>query len=152
MKSTAQPPTPKLQRVLVATDLSDLGNKAVSYGSAVLQRGGTLKLIHVIEPAGVSAKTKNKPRPAKGNPKLSSQLHALVPADARERFDIEEEIIENADAAEAIAQEAERFRADAICLGSHGRTGLAKTFLGSVAQGVMSQTKRPVLIVRGDEE
>lgn len=147
-----QPATPKLRRVLVATDFSDLGNKAVSYGSAVLQRGGTLKLIHVIEPASVAAKTKNKPRPAKGNPKLASQLHALVPADARERVDIEEEIIENADAAEAIAQEAERFRADAICLGSHGRTGLAKTFLGSVAQGVMAKTTRPVLIVRADKE
>lgn len=147
-----QPPTPKLQRVLVATDFSDLGNKAVSYGSAILQRGGTLKLIHVIEPAAISTKTKNKPRPAKGNPKLASQLHALVSADARERVDIEEEIIENADAAEAIAQEAEQFRADAICLGSHGRTGLAKTFLGSVAQGVMTKTTRPVLIVRADRE
>lgn len=146
-----QAATPKLQRVLVATDFSDLGNKAVSYGCAVLQRGGTLKLIHVIEPAGI-AKMKNKPRPAKRNPKLASQLHALVPADARGRVDIEEDIIENADAAEAIAQEAERFRADAICLGSHGRTGLAKTFLGSVAQGVMAKTTRPVLIVRADKE
>jgi nucleotide-binding universal stress UspA family protein len=143
---------PKLDRVLVATDFSDLGNKAALYGCAILRRGGTLKLIHVIAVSGAPAADKNEPRPGKGNPKLLSQLRSLVPPEASESFDIQEEIIENAEAAQAIAQEAERFRADAICLGSHGRTGLAKAFLGSVAQGVMAQSKRPVLIVRADEE
>ena len=56
------------------------------------------------------------------------------------------------DPAEAIAQEAERFRADAICLASHGRTGLGKAFLGSVTEGVMTRSRRPVLIVRADQE
>jgi nucleotide-binding universal stress UspA family protein len=140
---------PKLDRVLVATDFSDLGNKAVPYGCAILRRGGTLRLIHVVEPAGAADRTKL--RPGKGNPKLLAQLRSLAPADSGERFDIEGAIIESADAVEAIAQEAERFRADAICIGSHGRSGLAKTFLGSVAQGVMENSRRPVLIVRADE-
>lgn len=140
---------PKLDRVLVATDFSDLGNKAVSYGCAVLRRGGTLKLIHVIElPEAARVTSKNAPRPGKDNPKLRGKLRALVPADAVERFDIEEQILESPDAAAAIAQEAERFDADAICIGSHGRTGLAKTFLGSVAQAVMTNSKRPVMVVR----
>jgi nucleotide-binding universal stress UspA family protein len=68
--------------------------------------------------------------------------------DARRRFRIDPEIIESADAAESIRQAAEGFNADLICLGSHGRSGLAKTFLGSVAQGVMAGSRRPVLIVR----
>jgi nucleotide-binding universal stress UspA family protein len=140
---------PKLDRVLVATDFSDLGNKAVSYGCAILRWGGTLKLIHVIEPPGTAAAGgKNEPRPAKENPKLLAQLRSLVPRHTEERFDVEAEIIENSNAAEAIAQQAERFDADAICLGSHGRSGLAKTLLGSVAQAVMESSKRPVLIVR----
>ena len=146
-----RPATPRLERVMVATDFSDPGNKAVSYGCAVLRRGGTLNLIHVIEPASAPTDAKNKPRPVKRNPKLLAQLRSLVPANAPESFDIQEEIIESADAAQAIAQEAERFRADAICIGSHGRSGLAKAFLGSVAQGVMAKSKRPVLIVRADE-
>jgi nucleotide-binding universal stress UspA family protein len=143
---------PKLDRVLVATDFSDLGNKAVSYGCAILRRGGTLKLIHIVEPTGAATAAKNKPRPTKGNPKQLARLRLLVPPDADKRIDIEEEIIESADPAEAIAEETERFRADAICIGSHGRSGLTKTFLGSVAQGVMARSKRPVLIVRADEE
>ena len=147
-----EPALPKLRHVLVATDFSDLGNKAVAYGCAVLRKGGTLRLIHVVEPANEATSARNKPRPAKRNPKFASRLRALVPPGEAERVAIEEAIVENGDTAEAIVQEAERFGADAICLGSHGRTGVAKTFLGSVAQGVMSQTKRPVLVVRGDEE
>lgn len=144
----------KLARVLVATDFSELGNSAVPYGAAVVQEGGTLRLIHVIEPETALATVApgGKARPRKENPKLIAQLHALVPKEARDRLDLEADVLESGDAAEAIAQEAERFRADAICLGSHGRSGVAKTLLGSVAQGVMTKSKRPVLVVRGDEE
>ena len=136
--------TPKLEHVLVATDFSDLGNRAVAYGCAILRRGGTLKLVHVFEPDD----GKNKPHPSKENPKLVAQLRSLVPPNAEKHFEVEAEIAESANAAEAITQAAERFGADAICVGSHGRTGLAKTFLGSVAQGVMAASKRPVLVVR----
>jgi nucleotide-binding universal stress UspA family protein len=142
-----RPLVPKLNRVLVATDFSDLGNKAVPYGCAVLRRGGTLKLIHVIHAPGAPV-GKNKPRPAKENPKLQGQLRSLLPTDAQERLDVETEIVESNNAAEGIAQAAERFDADAICLGSHGRSGLAETLLGSVAQAVVQSSKRPVLIVR----
>ena len=145
--------TPKLDRVLVATDLSDFGNQAIAYGCAVLRRGGTLKLVHVIEPTGaITPADKNKPRPAKENPKLRAELRALVPADAEENFDIETEIVENANAAEAIRQAAERFDADAICVGSHGRSGVLKTLLGGVSSELMAKSERPVLVVRSREQ
>ena len=137
---------PKLERVLVATDFSDLGNCAVPYGCGILRRGGTLKILHVMEPAAATGK--NKPRSDKGNPKLRTQLRSLVPPEVRDRFRIETEIVENTEAAEAIRQAAERFNANVICLGSHGRSGMAKTFLGSVTQGVMTGSRRPVLVVR----
>ena len=137
---------PKLERVLVATDFSELANSAVPYGGAIVRPGGTLKIIHVMEPA--SATPKNQPRPDKDNPKLRMQLRALVPPDAHNRFRIEPEIVESRDAAVAIRQAAERFNADMICIGSHGRSGLAKTLLGSVAQAVMAASSRPVLVVR----
>ena len=40
-------------------------------------------------------------------------------------------------------------RADMIVIGTHGRTGLAKLFLGSVAGRVVSAAKCPVMTVRG---
>lgn len=47
-----------------------------------------------------------------------------------------------------IIQVAEREHADLIAMTSHGRTGLAQVFLGSVAVGVLHRVKRPLLLIR----
>ncbi|MFY9780046.1 MAG: universal stress protein [Candidatus Baltobacteraceae bacterium] len=44
---------------------------------------------------------------------------------------------------------AERF--DLIVMGSHGRRGLARIFMGSVAEGVLRTAPLPVLVVRCDD-
>jgi nucleotide-binding universal stress UspA family protein len=51
--------------------------------------------------------------------------------------------------AEAIADEAEAWQADLIVTGTHGRRGLSRVFLGSVAEGIARVATRPVLLVRG---
>ncbi len=43
---------------------------------------------------------------------------------------------------------AERENVDLIAMASHGRTGLARVFYGSVAAGVLQQADRPLLIIR----
>ena len=43
---------------------------------------------------------------------------------------------------------AEEWKADLIVLGSHGRRGLKRFFLGSVAEGVARHAKSSVMIVR----
>ncbi|HXJ79523.1 MAG TPA: universal stress protein [Candidatus Methylomirabilis sp.] len=50
---------------------------------------------------------------------------------------------------EQITRAARSKRADLIVIGTHGRTGLAKLFLGSVAGRVVSTATCPVLTVRG---
>ena len=50
---------------------------------------------------------------------------------------------------EQIARAARSKRADLVVLGTHGRTGLAKFLLGSVASRVVSTAPCPVLTVRG---
>jgi nucleotide-binding universal stress UspA family protein len=52
------------------------------------------------------------------------------------------------DTARAIHETAERLGADVICLASHGRSGIARAALGSVAEEVMRNSRRPVLVVR----
>ena len=47
-----------------------------------------------------------------------------------------------------IIKEAETSKADLIVIGSHGRTGLKRLFLGSVAQNVLGEAHIPVLVVR----
>lgn len=81
------------------------------------------------------------------------QLRTLVPlqAAAGEKHS-EVMVLESRDAAQAITQAAERLGADLICLGTHGRGGLSKTVLGSVAQAVLAHTERPTLLVRALRE
>ena len=50
---------------------------------------------------------------------------------------------------EQITRAARSKRADLVVIGTHGRTGLAKFFLGSVAGRVVSTARCPVLTVRG---
>jgi nucleotide-binding universal stress UspA family protein len=50
---------------------------------------------------------------------------------------------------EQITRAARSRRADLVVIGTHGRTGLAKFFLGSVAGRVVSMASCPVLTVRG---
>jgi nucleotide-binding universal stress UspA family protein len=49
-----------------------------------------------------------------------------------------------------IIEVAEREGADLIAMASHGRTGLARVFYGSVAAGVLHQVDRPLLIIRSE--
>jgi nucleotide-binding universal stress UspA family protein len=50
---------------------------------------------------------------------------------------------------ELIARAARSRKADLLVIGTHGRSGLAKLFLGSVATRLVSMAPRPVLTVRG---
>lgn len=49
-----------------------------------------------------------------------------------------------------IINTAEREQADLIAMTSHGRTGLARAFYGSVAAGVLHRIDRPLLLVRAE--
>ncbi|MFW2076750.1 universal stress protein [Acinetobacter sp. ULE_I010] len=58
-------------------------------------------------------------------------------------------VVKNAVSAETITTTAEEIHADLIVMGSHGRKGFQKFFLGSFAQDVLGKTALPVLIVKG---
>jgi hypothetical protein len=51
--------------------------------------------------------------------------------------------------ADAIIETAKEKAADLIVLGSHGRTGLVRLLMGSVAERVIVLSDRPVLVVKG---
>ena len=61
---------------------------------------------------------------------------------------LEKSVIEGDDVATAITTLAEQQGGDLLVLGSHGRTGIERFILGSVAGKVLSLSKVPVLIAR----
>jgi nucleotide-binding universal stress UspA family protein len=129
---------PLVRRVLVTTDFSEIGNRAIPHACSALPNGGTVSLLHVVEDgrdkSGRDAKQK---------------LQQLIPAEAAGRgITATIEVVQSKDVPRAICQAAERFGADILCIASHGRTGLLRTLLGSVAQQVVAQSSRPILLVR----
>ena len=53
---------------------------------------------------------------------------------------------------DAICEAAELEKVDLIAMASHGRTGAARVFYGSVAAGVLHRVDRPLLIIRSRED
>jgi nucleotide-binding universal stress UspA family protein len=90
-------------------------------------------------------------------PSAAPVMEDMVAA-AREYLETERERVEGDDVSvtisvdegfpvEAIIAAAERFSADVIVLTTHGRTGPARTILGSVTDGLVRQSHRPCLVI-----
>ncbi|MDO5624176.1 MAG: universal stress protein [Pseudomonadota bacterium] len=62
---------------------------------------------------------------------------------------VEARVVDSHTAWRGILEAAQAVGADLIVMGSHGRRGLEKLVLGSVAQRVLSNAMLPVLVVRG---
>jgi nucleotide-binding universal stress UspA family protein len=58
------------------------------------------------------------------------------------------QVLHGADAAQAIVAFAERLPAAVVAMATHGRTGFARTVVGSIAANVVRRSPCPVLLVR----
>jgi nucleotide-binding universal stress UspA family protein len=74
---------------------------------------------------------------------IHSRLGQLPEVPARFRV----EVVPDGPVAQAILDAAERYGADLIVMGTHGRTGLQRVLLGSVAESVLRRSPVPVLVV-----
>ena len=54
--------------------------------------------------------------------------------------------------AEVVVEEANRWQADLIVLGTHGRRGVGRFLMGSGAESIMRFAQQPVLLVRAAEQ
>ncbi len=151
---------PKYQKVLVTTDLSPLGNAAVPHAYAIVaEQGGTVILWCAVDVTGMPDPLYSQPTPgetlaqerAEIRENLFSSLEALVPEEARHGGAVTTEVrvIETPLLVhEAICQEAAEMNVDLIVMASHGHSGMARLFTGSVAEHVLRSANRPVLIIR----
>ncbi|MBP8724478.1 MAG: universal stress protein [Saprospiraceae bacterium] len=69
-------------------------------------------------------------------------------ADSHPQVPVDIVVEEDNDIGEAVIAVQERTGADLIVIGSHGRKGIRRVFLGSVAEGVLRNANCPVLIVK----
>jgi nucleotide-binding universal stress UspA family protein len=147
----AAPPRAQLRNILAATDFSEAGDRSIAYAYELARGGGSVTLCHVREralPPPAYGYTDNRDALTEEQRReLEDHLRSLIPAGAA-GVPTTVSVIDGGHADTGIVQEANRVGADAICVGSHGRTGLARSLLGSVAESVSRRALRPVLIVR----
>ena len=134
---------PALRTVLCPTDFSERANRAIPHAYSLAKgEAGVVVLCHVLDKVAPTTATIH-------SVDIEERLRALIPPDA-ELFGIATHvmILEGPTIAGTIAEMAGRLAVDAICMGSHGRTALGRTLLGSIAENVVHDSRRPVFIVR----
>src|SRR4051812_43398594 len=143
-----------IRRILVPTDFSDCALPAVRYAAELADKfAAELILLHVVPDAVLALPDAVMPTPVP-----TADLHELMEAGksglanliAAEKLESRHprpEVRIGAPPTEIVAA-AKDLRADLVCVGTHGRGGLARVILGSVAEMVVRQAPCPVLTVR----
>jgi nucleotide-binding universal stress UspA family protein len=146
-------------KILIATDGSDLAARALEHGAQLAKAvGAEVVVVTVIEPAALMgggyasvAGTVYDPIPELIEAQKEATAKLLKGAvDKVAAFGVTatSEYVDNSFPAEGIISTAERVDADLIIMGSHGRRGIGRLLLGSQTNEVLAHTKLPVLVTR----
>jgi len=155
------------ERILVAVDGSDTSNRALSEAVRLAKlHHASLRIVHVIDPITTYAVIEGWPRQPRMEPldfaefqKAAEAAGQKVIADcsatvrqAGVEFDAALLAIEKPGqhVYDVIEEEVRRWPADLIVIGTHGRRGVRRFFLGSVAEGLTRIASKPVLLIRAD--
>jgi nucleotide-binding universal stress UspA family protein len=147
------------KRIVVATDGSDTSNVAVEHAVQLAKdQRARLRFVHVVESIGYALSMAGA-YPFDPTPLWEALREdgrkALTTAEATARsagVDAETALLEDREPPERVAsilaKDAQKWDADLIVLGTHGRRGFDRLFLGSVAQSLVRMAPTPVLLVR----
>ncbi|MEQ2006667.1 MAG: universal stress protein [Limisphaerales bacterium] len=143
-------PDPRWQRILVTTDFSPASLVAVRYARALAQlRNAGLTVLNIIEPFHVDWKMDTSERQRDDHAEAARAMAELAAAELCGLPNARTEL-RPGQPAEAIAEFARVMQAELLVIATHGRTGLARALLGSVAEHVVRRATCPVLVVRSD--
>ena len=135
------------QHILFATDFSDTADRALPYAVEIARRSmATIHAVHVISPDAYPA------LPPAEWPELAQDMEEFR---ARKKNQLELELQElpheflflKGDVWENLEEVIREKNVDLLVLGTHGRTGIAKALMGSVAEKIFRQASCPVLTV-----
>lgn len=151
----------KIKKILAPTDLSELSQAGVRYAlNMAKELRAEVLVYHVVNFAEIQQYSKEL------RPGATAFRSFPPPADILERFQIAlarflgehfgdllplvtvRERVEIGRADERIVEQAEKEGSDVIVISTHGRTGLAHAFVGSVTEKVVRTAPCPVLSIR----
>lgn len=136
----------KLNRIICPVDFSETSTAAFPWACRLAHESEAILIIVHVSQVATSYDT--EPPKFLGVPKGlvgdRAKLHAITPVIKNVKCEHHHLI---GDPGEEILRIAAREKADAIVMGSHGRTGLLVTLLGSVTEFVLRRAPCPVLIL-----
>lgn len=141
-----------MKRILVPVDFSDLSTDVIDIAGKIAKAfDGEVFILHVTVPG--SFFNDDPPElPATTNPAIEEiiredhDLKAVVNYLLEQKVKAKYELL-HGPVVETILNQAEKFAADLIVVGSQSHGFLYRTFIGSVSDGVMRQSSCPVLVV-----
>lgn len=150
-----------IRHLLVPTDFSSHADAALRHALAFAEAfDATVHLLHVVNDSRAAgyglgdAYVQSDAWRSAADAEARARLEQL--ADASDGPTVRTDVIERTqlDVADAIAEYAERRRTDLVVMGTHGRGGVGRLVLGSVANALIRRSSVPVMTVRnrGEDE
>jgi nucleotide-binding universal stress UspA family protein len=140
-----------IKRIVVGTDFSDAAEHALDYAIELAKKlGGEIVLVHAYElptyafPEGAVIHAELVDRIGKVS---EDALNSAVRERAKSGVPIKP-AIRTGNAWREVLAVAEEEKADLVVIGTHGRRGIARVIMGSVAERVVRMATCPVLTVR----
>ena len=143
------------ERILVPVDGSDASNRGLHEAIRLAKAlGGELRLVHIVDGSALALNPETGIAAAPLVADFAEGGKAIL-EDARgvaraEGLDPSVVLHENfaGRVADLLVEEARKWRAEVIVMGTHGRRGVRHAVLGSDAQAVVQRAEVPVLLVR----
>ena len=134
------------KKIMVPTDFSHSSDAALAYATILArQTGGTLLIVHAEEPAKVYGGGELY------DGELQRMLDEILPTDPV--VPCEHRLLSRSGSfATRILRFAKKEKVDLIVMGTHGRTGIKRLLMGSVAEAVVRGAPCPVLILKQSDD
>jgi len=134
-----------IRRIVHPTDFALASRSALIWAIRLAkQNRAELLVLHVLPPPTPIFEVESAERPQK-----EAQLSALMRRIRWVRVKARRLLLKGeTSVAKHIVKSARILRADLIVMGTHGRTGISRLFIGSVAARVVASAHCPVLVVR----
>jgi nucleotide-binding universal stress UspA family protein len=137
----------RFENILFATDFSPAAAQAIPFAIALARHFQSKLVPFHVKPPVVNPMTEMATWPV--------PLEASKAADLQHREELRqtfagidtEIVFVEGDVQSSLAQALQKYKTDLVVIGTHGRTGLAKVLLGSVAEEIFRTVRCPVLTV-----
>lgn len=134
----------RIRKILVPTDFSEASSAALEFAAAIAHdQQGELLIVHVSPPRSQSEADSPTLDPD------TAALHRLLDETQPQHRQVPfRRLAWHGDPAPTIVAGAEREGVDLIVIATHGRSGISRLLLGSVAESVVRRARCPVLTLR----